>query len=275
MIWKKTCNFTEGLSELQTKILLFRGFTKEENLLYQRNFREGLNKPLSTINYNIKVLRTKGLFTKSNLLTPDGKVVFQKLKRYLNNTKKLRAHKIFGQFILTELYRDFNKVRDKYLRISKSPKHKGFRVEFKDCVVLFYSPNKICYYLPDVYGDSISEIYAEAYEQYILPLKNYLEQMFLTLQINQYEIVSVTINHIALLNHPLAKIFKEFNVRYESDRIEVDHSHGVPELETVHKKHSVEDMNKILDYENLVRGSFSCNTNKSTHVKKVENENNL
>ncbi|MBS3122531.1 hypothetical protein J4434_06640 [Candidatus Woesearchaeota archaeon] len=261
MACNNTRNLTGGLSKAQAKIIMIRGFTKEENLLKQKDFAEVLKKPLTTVNYNIKVLRNKGLLTKLNNLTPDGKVVFQKLKGYLNNTRKLRGHKLSGEFILTEGYRDFELVRNKYLQISKSPKHRGFRVEFEECIVLFYSPQKICFYLPDVYGDSISEIYVEAYEKYISPLKKYLEQMFKGIMINQYEIASVTINHLAYQNHPLAEIFKQFNVRYASNRIEVDHSHGVAEFETIHKKHSLEDMDKILDYEKLIRGSFSCNQN--------------
>ena len=52
----------------------------------------------------------------------------------------------------------------------------------------------------------------------------------------------------------------------------MDHSNGVPELETVHKKHSVRDMDKILDYENLVRGSFNCNNSTKKSKKKYTNK---
>ena len=259
MTCNKICIRGGSFSEIQSKIILMRGFTPEENLLYQKDFAQQLKRPLTTINYNIQQLKKKGIFTDLNNLTPDGKLVLRKLKGYLNNTKKIRGHKLFGKFILREPYRDFESIKNKYLRISKSPKHRGFKLEFKDCVVLFYSPQKICFYLPEVFGDSIEEIYAEAYEQYINPLKNYLEQMFNSLKINEYEIASVTINHLALQNNSLAEIFKEFNVQYKSDRLEVDHSHGVAELETVHKKHSVRDLDMILDYEKLVRGSFNCN----------------
>lgn len=258
MTWKNIRNLTGGLPEIQTRILLLRGYTPEENLIYQREFAESLEKPLSTINYNIQVLRDRGLLTKLNYLTPDGKAVFLKLKDYINTTKKLRGHKASGTFILSTPYIDFEKVKGKFQRISKSPKHKGFRVEFKDCVVLFYSPTKIVFYLPDVYGEEISEIYVRLYEDYIVPLKGYLEQIFEGLFVDEYEIASVTINHLAFMNHPLANCFQEFKFRYSSDRIEVDHSHGVPELETVHKKYSVEDMDKIIDYEKLIRSSSSC-----------------
>jgi len=248
-----------GLSELQAKILLVRGFTDEANLLRQKDISNTLKKPLTTINYAVKQLRKKGLLTDMNFLTPDGRAVFQKLKGHLNNTKRLRGHKIFGEFVLAEAYAGFGMVRDKYVKISNSPKHRGFRVEFKDCVVLFYSPLKIVFYLPDVFGDDIAEIYVEAYEKFILPLKSYLEQMFEGLKINEYEVCSVTINHLALQRHPLAEVFEQFGVRYASDRIEVDHSNGIAELETVSKEHSVQDMDKILDYEKLVRGSFARN----------------
>lgn len=251
MTCKKIRNFTGGLSLLQAKIMMIRGFTSEENLLSQKDFSKQLKRPLSTINYNIVQLKKKGLLTNLNFLTRDGKVVFQKIKRYYNNTKKLRAHKILGKFILAEDYKDFESIRHKYLKISE--KHKGFKIEFKGYVVLFYTPKKIVFYLPDVYGDSIEEIYAEAYEQHIKPLEDYLQREFKGLRVDKYEIASITINHLALQNHPLAEIFKKFNVRYKSGRLEVDHSHGVAELETVHKKHCVEDMDKILEYENLVR----------------------
>ena len=261
------------MSELQAKILLIRGFTDEGELLRQRNFAEQLKKPLTTTNYNVLVLKKKGYMTSLNNLTPDGKAIFLKLKRYLNNTKKLRGHKIFGTFMLSEAYVDFEKVKKKYLRISSSPKHKGFKLEFKECIILFYSPKKLCFYLPDVYGDGIAEIYAEAYEQYIFPLKNNLEQMFPTLKINQYEIASVTINHLAFQNHPLAEVFKEYGVRYKSDRIEVDHSETA-ELETVHKDTAVEDMDRILDYENWIRGSFSRNDKNKEQEEENDNESN-
>lgn len=259
MTCKNIRNCTGGLSELQSKIVMVRGFTNENNPMYQREFSEQLNKPLSTINYNIMVLKKKGLLTYSNYLTPDGKSVFLKLKEYLNNTRKLRAHRISGTFILREPYRDFEGVRDKYTKISKSPKHRGFRVEFENCLVLFYSPKKVFFYLPDVYGNSFADIDTEAYEKYIAPLKSYLEQLFENLQINEHEIASIQLQHVAYQNHSLAEVYKKFNVEYKSDRLQVDHSHGVPELETIHKKSSVEDMDKILDYEKLVRGPFSQN----------------
>jgi len=247
-----------GLSELQAKILLVRGFTDEANLLLQKDFVRLLKKKATTISYAVKRLRKKELLTKTNFLTPDGKVVFQKLKDYHHSTKRLRAHKILGKFNLKEDYKDFGVVRDKYLQITNS-QYRGFRIEFKDCVILFYSPRRIVFYLPDVFGDDIAELYAEAYEKYILPLKSYLEQMFSGLRIDEYEICSVTICHLAFQNHPLAQLFKDFNVQYSSDRLEVDHSHGVAELETVNREHSVQDMDKILDYEKLVRGSFARN----------------
>jgi hypothetical protein len=256
VICNKFRNLTGGLSEIQAKIILIRGFTEEDKLLYQIDFSKLLRRPLSTVNYNIQVLKKKGYLTKLNFLTPDGKLVFQKLKEYLNNTKKLRGHKAFGEFILFEPYKDFEKVRNKYTLISKSSKHRGFRLQFKDCIILFYSPKKVCFYLPGIYADSIPEIYAEAYERYIQPLINYLEQMFPGLKVNQYEIATLTLNHVALQNHALAEAFKQFNVRYSSDRLEVDHSHGVAELETVHKKYAVEDMDKILTYEEVIRGGF-------------------
>jgi hypothetical protein len=251
-----------GINELQSKIILMRGFIPEEELLTQKEISLVLKRPSSSINYNIKELRKKGLLTQLNYLTPDGKVVFLKIKVYHNNTKKLRAHKISGKFILKEPYRDFEEVRDKYIKISNG-KYFGFKLEVKDCTILFYTSNKICFILSSVYGDSIEEIFASAYETYIHPLKNHLEQIFESLKINNYEIASIQMNHFALQHHPLAEVFKEFNVNYSSDRLEVDHSHGVAELETVHKKHSVEDMDKILDYEKVVRGSFSCNNGYS------------
>ncbi len=259
MTCNKIRNFTCGLSALQAQILLLRGFTSEETLLYQKDIATQLKRPLSTINYNISVLRERGLWTKLNFLTPDGKTLFLKLKGYFEDTRKFRAHKIFGRFNLASEYKDFDSVRNKYLQISRSPKHSGFRINYNDCVVLFYSPTKICFYLPDVYGDSIEEIYAVAYEEYVKPLKDYLEKTFDNLKIDRHEICSVTLNHLAFRYHQLAKIFKEFNVQYASDRIEVDHSHGVPELETVHKETAVQDMDKILEYEKVVRGSDSCN----------------
>jgi len=256
-----------GYSGLQTKIILLRGFTSEETLLTQKEFANQLRRPLSSINYNVKSLKKKGILTRLNFLTPDGKVVFQKTKGYLDNTKKLRGHKIFGEFILTEDYKDFENVKDKYLKISNSPKHKGFKLEFKECVILFYSPRKINFYLPDVYGDGLSELYAVAYDDYIRPLQNYLGQIFPTLKINKHEIGSITINHLSFQHHPLAELFKELGIHYQSDRVEIDHSHGTPELETVHKQYSRMDMDKILDYEKLVRGS-SLNLNDKDNSKK-------
>lgn len=262
-----TCNknriLTEGFSELQAKMILVRGFSSEEKLLRDKDFATILKRPISTINYNKNILRKYGILTKLNFLTPDGKVVFQKLKRHLNKMKRLRGHKLSGFFILEVPFQDFETVRDKYLKISNSPKHRGFRLDFKDCVILFYSPTKVFFYIPDIYGDSIDEIYASAYEEYISPMKGYLEQEFKSLRINNYEIASVQINHLAYQNHPLAEIFKEFNVQYASDRIGIDHSNGVAELETIHEKYSVEDMDKILDYEKCVRYANEYKSNRN------------
>jgi DNA-binding MarR family transcriptional regulator len=256
MYSKKIRKHTGGLSELQTKILLLRGFTSEEVLLSQTEIAKQLTKSITTINYNIKSLREKGLITQLNYLTPDGKALFLKLKDSVNNTNKLRAHKISGKFILNEDYTDFDNVKNKYVRISSSPKHKGFKIEFRGCIILFYSPKTLMFYLPDIYADTIEQIYADAYEKYVLILESYLKQLFPNLKINTYEIASVTINHLAYTEHPLAQLFNELNVQYASDRLEIDHSHGVPELETIHKDYAVQDMDLVLEFEGLIRSGI-------------------
>ena len=249
---------TIGIHKLSAKIILIRGLTPESTLLSQKEIADYLKRPLSSVNYHILRLKEEGIFNEIMFLTPHGKVVFQKLVGCVQNTKKLRAHKIVGTFKLVLAYKDFSEVKNKYIKISNG-KYDGFRLDFNECVIIFYTPLKITYYLPCVYGDSISELYTEAYEKFIVPLKTYLETLFPSLKIDQYEIASICINHLALLNHPLAETFKKFNVQYASDRLEIDHSNVIPELETVHKETSVQDMDKILDYEKLIRGSFSSN----------------
>ncbi len=253
MVWKKLRNSTGISNELQAQIILIRGLTDEGELLYQRHYANCLNKGISTINYNVVQLKKKGLMTDNNFLTYDGKSAFQKIKGYVNSTKKLRAHKIFGKLILAYPYSDFEKVRNKYKQISNNPKYKGFRFDFKGCMILFYSPKTIVYYLPDIFAESVEELHALAIDNYINPLISYLEKMFQGLKVNDYTQSEITMNHIAYQNHPLAELFKKHNKGYRSDRIHIDHSHGTPELETIHKKHAAEDMEKILEYEKIIK----------------------
>jgi hypothetical protein len=250
---RKNGIYTGGFNNLQNQIILLRGFISEEILLSQTDISKELNRPLQSINYNIRELKKRNILDGLNFLTSKGKVVFLKMEGDLNNTKRLRAHKIFGTFILKEPYADFEKVRNKYLKISNSPTHKGFRLEFRNCITLFYTPTKILFYLPDIYIDEIPEVYVAAYEEYIAPLQGYLEELFPGIKISNYDLATITINHLAYMKHPLAECFNQFKVRYVSNRIEIDCSHNIPELETVHKKHSVEDMDKILEYEEFLR----------------------
>ncbi len=250
--WKNFRKSTGGISEIQAEIIDLRYRTPEKSLIRQKDYATALKRPLSTINYNILQLKKKEYMDALNYLTPAGKVVYQELNRYVNNTKKLRAHKMFATLHLAGAYHRFEEMRGKFERISPNWRHRGFKFKFKECIILFYSPTKICFYIPDIYGDSIDEIYAIAYDEYVGPLQEHLEKAF-DVKIDRWERGAVQINHLAFQNHPLANIFKEHNVQYKSDRIEIDHSHGIPELETVHKKTAVQDMDKILDYEKIIR----------------------
>lgn len=246
-----------GISnDLQMKIMLLRAYESEKNLLSQKDIAKRLNKPITTINYNISKLRKAGLLDKLNFLTDAGKGAIRKLGMVFKVGKKYRAHKLHGRFNLAAPFKDFDSYKNQYVRISKSAKYAGFRVEFNECIVFFWSETSITFYIPEVWGNSISEIHAEAYEQYIKPLQNYLQQMFKGLQISEYKQTSLEINHLAYVNHPLARLYKELGITYTSDRLMIDHSKGTPELETINQETAVQDMDRIEEYENSIRGLY-------------------
>jgi len=141
----------------------------------------------------------------------------------------------------------------------------GYRKRIFNCYVLF-TPKNVQYILPEIYART-SEQAIDSAVKLVLNIKESLEDEFKGFVLGKPEEVTTLMNqHYANQFDPLAlehwkyKQTNNVTLTYKSDRLNIDFSKGVPELETVHKVHAKDDINKITKfYEDMIRTDFDLN----------------
>jgi hypothetical protein len=129
-------------------------------------------------------------------------------------------------------------------------------------VLVMFTPSTVQLFMPEIYGDE-HEVYSEAMEL-LWNVISYLEDIFPGLHIGTpKQVARIIRQEFAKLNDALAIEYDRTGqslgkkILYMSDRMKIDKSKGIPELETCHKVFAKEDLGKITKlYEDVVRGDF-------------------
>lgn len=134
------------------------------------------------------------------------------------------------------------------------------------CMVIF-NPRSVQFMPPEVYAASEAAAFEEAL-RLVLQVKELLEtDEFPGLVLGDpSQVARVYQQHYARPFDPLANEYYKNSLKtgvqttYRSERLAVDLSPGLPELETVHRVHAKDDLRKITEfYEQMVRGALSWN----------------
>jgi hypothetical protein len=142
--------------------------------------------------------------------------------------------------------------------VEYSPKNwKGFRGHVVDCKVLF-TPNTVQFFPADVFSKVKDDVYGTVLKR-VEDAKKALEISHPGLVLGTPELVfRLEKQHLAVQYDPLSLLFRKANMRAKSDRLEIDASHGVPELETVGKQYAGEDLLKLFEmYDDVIKRGVS------------------
>jgi hypothetical protein len=224
---------------------------------------------LFKMNWQTKRLENMGLITQNRIfnwrpfeLTDKGKIAVSVFlsEGAVEMEQVVRGH-AFG--FVCEILR---KPKDLEERLENGgwgefyPKNRvGYKKDLWGCTVVF-NPRSVQFIPEEVYAPNGDAAFQEAY-RLVLKIQDSLQ--------SEYEgLVLGPITRI--YNQQYARIYDPFaaellrsslkegeRLTYKSDRLAVDYSKGIPELETVHRTYSKDDMRKICEfYEGLVRTDF-------------------
>jgi len=135
----------------------------------------------------------------------------------------------------------------------------GFKKSLWGCSVVF-NPSSVQFIPQEVYTASSEAAFDEAF-RLVRKVQDYLSENYVGLVLAPLTVVYS--QHYARLLDPLAIEFQKtskkenVNLSYRGDRIAVDCSRSLPELETLHKVFAKDDLVKIAEfYEDLVKTGF-------------------
>ncbi len=117
---------------------------------------------------------------------------------------------------------------------------------------LKYTKKNLIIHVPEVWAKTSKEAIEKAKEL----SKNFLvnhKGLFTGLLIGGLDYEGKIISqHHAIVKHPVAKMFKDAKESYRDDRLMIDASNNVPELEFIHSKEAEADHKKYTDFANDV-----------------------
>lgn len=268
--WNKKWKLGTLLSRLDVEILFAVGMNCNTNKLLHEKLRKRKGKlvPKPTISRHTKKLEKLGLLKQRiefNVrpfeLTERGKnriSIF--LTRGVDFAGNVRGHR-FG-FVCKIL----RAPKDLRVRLEKGgwvvfyPKNReAHKNRLWGCTVIF-NPRSVQFMPPEVYASSGDAAFDEAY-RLVLKVREHLNSEYPGLVLGPD--TAIYGQEYARMFDPLAMEYlktslKEgVNLTYKSDRLAIDLSKKLPELETIHKAHSKDDLRKITEfYEDLVRTDF-------------------
>ena len=248
-------NDTYQLNEIKLKILFTIASKKQDEIINQSNIAKSINKPLTSINYQIKQLRELELIDSKNQLTLKGNKAIQYFKHWDKTlSKKLRAHKIQISVNILKIPSNFFEIKHKILTPFTNRRYKGLKGQLLGSQILFYSSKKLVIKLSDVFGNTNDEIMG-AINDCIQQLFTILTIEFPGIVFDSYEICKFDSMHVAILNSIIAETFllKEGRCFHGTNGFCIDGSHGVPELECEELKNISENIEVLIKYEDLVK----------------------
>jgi hypothetical protein len=247
--WKKTWKSTVRLNVNQEKILLLLHHIEVNlhgDLFTLQELSNQLGLATSTTHYSISQLKSRGLIERPikgiYCLTTDGKKILSKiLKGVAYATKKFRPHHI--QIIFPILKNPNSKQLHQLCTPISNGRYQGFKHAVEDATIMFYGKT-VHASCKGFYTSDIDDIHHTIIIEYVNPLIKYLEKVF-NMKLDENK-VTIKVQHLALMDHPIAKLFKKAGRNYMSKFIHVDASNGNPEMETVNSKNALEHMKRIM-----------------------------
>lgn len=265
------------LSKLDVDILfcIATGIKTNKQLHAKLKKRKGKKVPKPTISHHTTKLQKTGLISAQKLfnlkefyLTDHGKLAvsnFMTRGQGLSLVLPVRGH-AFG--FVCEIVRRPRGL-DGRLKggnwVAFYPKNRvAYKRRLMGCMVIF-NPRSVQFMPPEVYAPSQDASFEQAL-RLVLKVKDFLEEEeFPGLVLGSpSQVARVTQQHYARPFDPLANEYYRDSVKtgvrttYRSDRLAVDLSPGFPELETVHRVFSKDDLARITQfYEQMIRGELS------------------
>ena len=222
-----------------------------------------LKKSKSTISEHISKLIKEGYLTNEKELTFKGREAVRFFSGGHVSTNagllRVRSHDLVFKLPISS---DSSVFRDKVV-------NKGSWVEvclnnwvkyvrhFEDGVKVHVTPKSVLFYLPELLGVEVEAVYNRALSL-VFHYKRFLESKYDIVLGSPEVIAEVQSNHLAFKWDVFANLCRDNGVTFNGDRLTVDHSKGVPELEAVSPVFARDDLRSIFDfYEDLVKGSTS------------------
>lgn len=223
-----------------------------------------LKKSRGYISKQTTKLQKLGLLEKERLfniskfvITNKGKkAVFHFLGVSEKEKQQIRLHNFSVIMKILRLPTQLEKKLLNHNWIEYNPKNwRAYKKKIEGLYVL-WTPKTVQIPAIEVYANTISQAYSEALQRVLL-IKQHLEEDYKGLLLGQpEELAYIASQHVAKLYDPLAVSAKLAGYKYKSNRLHIDESKGIPELETVHKIYAKDDMYKITEmYEDIIRGN--------------------
>jgi len=269
--WNRKWKYRSSLSRLDFEILIAiaRGSNTNKQLNEKLKERKGKNVPKATISRHTTKLKKLGLITQKKIynlrpfeLTENAKVAISIfLTEGVGGVEQVVRGHGFG--FVCEILRRPRGLEER-LKVGGwsefYPKNRaGYKRELWGCTVVF-NPRSVQFIPQEVYSASQDGAFDVAY-RLVLQVQDFLQKEYQGLVLGP---VTVIYNQqYARMFDPLAVEFlktsmkENVNLTYRSDRLAIDQSKKVPELETIHKVFSKDDLRKICEfYEGLIRTDF-------------------
>jgi len=269
--WNRKWKYKSSLSRLDLEILIAiaMGSNTNKQLNEKLRKRKGKNVPEATISRHTTKLMKLGLITQKKIfnsrpfeLTDNAKVAISIfLTEGVGEMEQvIRGH---GFGFLCKILRKPKDLEDRLRSGGWAefyPKNRvGYKKELWGCTVIF-NPRSVQFIPQEVYSASQDACFDVGY-RLVLRVQDFLQKEHPGLALGP---VTVIYNQqYARMFDPLAVEFlktsmkENVNLTYRSDRLAIDQSKKVPELETIHKVFSKDDLRKICKfYEDLIRTDF-------------------
>ncbi len=255
---KKIITKKSQLKEVHFKILLLKSkFTPDVKIA------EIVNKSKSTVSEHISKLIRKGYLTIDKQLTSKGKracsVFLRGYEKQNRRVIKIRAHDLAFRAPIVRLGSVNDRIKSQGNWVETNLKNwTKFIRHFSDGVKVHVTPKSVLFYLPELIGSQPETVFNEALS-IVLNYSKFLESEFPGLRLGKPDVIAeVQSNHLAIEMDVFARLCAEHGITFNGERLTVDHSKGVPELEATHKDFARDDLRTIFDfYQELVEGSTS------------------
>jgi len=248
----KTKNKRFLLKELHFKILLLR--SRSGGFKSFQEIASILNKSKSTVSFHVKKLQRLGYLDTQLLPTKKGDQagsIF--LIGYDEKNPQpviIRAHDLSFKTEIVRSSSSFKELAKASSWVCYPMKHWTKYVKhYDDGVKVHITTKSVLFWIPDLIGSNPNTVFNQALEivfHYKKMIEGDLDIVLGTPEVN-FEVRS---NHLALQFDEFAKLCAEKGITFKSDRLIVDHSGGVPELEAVNKRSARDDLESIWDFYN-------------------------